>query len=292
MWTNRPWSPALVLVLGMTLLSARARAVVGPAQTAAQPAPASAAARATNPPLLVLGPGDEVRMTVFGQPNMNETVYVSDDGTISVPLAGRVHIGGLSPSRAAQEVEAAFRKGQFLVNPHVTVTIVKSRSQRVAVLGQVHLPGIYPIESSTTLIELLARAGGETRNGANTVYILRAGPGGAVQRLAVNLRGLVQTGAAPQAAVITLRGGDQVYVPAAAVFYVTGQVHKPGRFRLRQGMTVLQAVARAGGVTNMGSMRRIVIKRKLPGGRYRLISARQTQAVLPNDVITVRERIF
>ncbi len=289
-WTNRAWTIGWALLAGLPSLCGgwpAATAAAAARAPAASPVPVSAPA-----PLLILGPGDEVRLSVFGQPSMDGTVYVGDDGAISVPLAGRVPVGGLSPSQAASKVQAALRAGQFLLHPHVTLTIVKSRSQQVAVLGQVHRPGIYPIESRTTLLELLAQAGGETAEGANTVYILRAAPGGTVQRLAVNLRGLAEDGVAPQAALLTLDGGDQVYVPQAPVFYVVGQVHAPGRFRLDPDMTVLQAIARAGGVTNMGSMSRVVIKRQLPDGRERLLPARQTGKVRPNDVITVKERIF
>lgn len=262
-------------------------ALVGQAQQA-QP-PASLTGRG---PILVLGPGDEVAMHVFGQPDMDTTMYVADDGAVHVPLAGPVHVGGLSPSEAAHAVEAALSKGQFLIDPHVTFTIVKSTGNKVSVLGQVRTPGIFEIEPNTTVLDLLAQAGGETEQGADTIFILRPGPGGAIRRLAVNLGSLAETGTPPEAAEITMRSGDQVYVPRAPEVYVTGDVHTPGLFRLDRGMTVFQALARAGGVTNMGSTRRIIIKRQEPDGKYREISAHLTDTLESNDVITVRERIF
>jgi len=257
----------------------------------AQPAhpPASLAGRR---PILALGPGDEVAMHVFGQPTMDTTMYVADDGTVHVPLAGPVRVAGLSPSEAAHAVETALNKGQFLVSPHVTFTIVKSRSEGVSILGQVRDPGIFEVQSNTTLLDLLAQAGGETEQGADTIFILRADPSGAIRRLTVNLKDLAQAGTAPEAAEITMRGGDQVYVPRAPEIYVTGEVRTPGRFRLDAGMTVLQALARAGGVTNMGSTRRIVIKRQEPDGQYREISASLTDRLKAHDIMTVRERIF
>src|SRR5262245_18654863 len=81
-------------------------------------------------PLLQLGAGDQVKMEVFGRPEMDTVTYVSDDGTVRVPLAGPVPIAGRSPAEAAERVEAALRKGQFLVDPHVTFTVIQSRSQR------------------------------------------------------------------------------------------------------------------------------------------------------------------
>ena len=287
----RFWATALTLLLGFAIFLGQARAVGAPS---AGPAPAQKTApTARAQPLVVLGPGDEVRMHVFGQPAMSNTMYVSGNGTVQVPLAGTVNVSGLSPTQAARKIEAALRKGQFLVNPQVTLTVVQARNQQVSVLGQVHTPGIYIIQSNTTLLDLLAQAGGETKEGANTIYILRrATPGASIRRIAVSLRGLTQPGAAPEAAEITMRGGDQVYIPRASEFYVTGNVRKPGTFRLRPNMTVLQAVARAGGVTQMGSMDRIIIRRPEPDGRFRVLSARLTDKVEPNDVITVEERIF
>lgn len=290
-WIHRLHIAWLTLILGLIPLTAPGSMVqvtfaAGPAR------PAVGVATRVRSSLLVLGPGDEVNMRVFGQPDMNGSMYVSDHGTISVPLAGAVHVAGLSPSQAARRVEAALKTGQFMVNPQVTLTIVKSRSQQVSVLGQVHAPGIYPVDSNTTLLELLAQAGGETDMGSNTIDILRTDPGGRVRRLQVNLRGLANPATAPAAATITLRGGDQVYVPRAPMFYVTGQVHTPGGFRLRPDTTVLQAIARAGGITNTGSMGRIVITRREPGGKYRIIPAHKAQKVHANDVITVKERIF
>lgn len=231
-------------------------------------------------------------MRVFGQPNMDGTVEVADDGTIRVPLAGAVHVAGLSPSQAALKVEAALKAGRFLVNPQVSLIMLKSHSQQVSVLGQVHAPGIYTVESKTTLLDVLALAGGETKGGADRIIILRARPNGTIERLSVNLEGLAEVGTAPRAAEITMKGGDRVYVPRAPVFYVDGEVHAPAQYRLDPGMTVLQAISAAGGPTNQGSIHRIRIRRRDRDGHYHTFSPKLTDRVRPNDVITVKERIF
>src|SRR5581483_9318187 len=101
---------------------------------AAAPAlPAEPLTPATARPLLQLGPGDQVKMDVYGRPEMDTTTYVADDGSIRVPLAGAVVVGGLSPSEAGLKVETALKQGQYLVDPHVTFTVLQSRSQRVSV---------------------------------------------------------------------------------------------------------------------------------------------------------------
>jgi len=240
--------------------------------------------------LAELGPGDSVSMEVYGQPDMTTIVSVSDDGTINVPLAGRVQVAGLSSVDAGQRVERALRKGQFLVNPHVTLAIVQSRSQRVSVLGEVRQPGRYPIEPNTSVFDLLAQAGGVTEIGADVVYILRTDAGGVVNRYLINLKGLAnETSAMPTQ---TLQRGDSLYVPRAQQFYIYGEVTKPDMYRIEPGMTVVQAIARAGGVTPRGSERRIDVKRTGKDGNYVIAHAKLSDLVQPDDVITVKESIF
>lgn len=285
----------LAAVAGAGLLCAAALADPPAASpTAAIAAPVTAATMPAAPgrPLLQLGPGDQVKMDVFGRPEMDGTTYIADDGSIRVPLAGPVVIGGLSPAQAAQKVEAALRDGQYLVDPHVTFTVLQTRSQRVSVLGEVRSPGRYPIESNSTVLDLLAQAGGATEKGADTIYILRPDSSGALTRLPVNLKGAVDSKEATPAVLQTLRGGDSILVPSAQQFYIAGEVHAPAMYRLESDMTLLQAIARAGGVTERGSASRVSIKRKRADGTYVVISGKAGELIHPDDVITVKERIF
>jgi len=243
-------------------------------------------------PLLQLGAGDQVKMEVFGRPEMDTVTYVSDDGTVRVPLAGAVRIGGLSPAEAAERVEAALRKGQFLVDPHVTFTVIQSRSQRVSVLGEVKSPGRYPIESNSTVLDLIAQAGGPTDKGADTIYILRPDGGGTLQRLSVGLKSVTDPQQGMPAILQTLRSGDSIFVPAAQQFYITGAVRAPATYRLDSDMTLLQAIARAGGVTERGSASRVQIRRKGSTGDYAVVAGKPNDKIQPDDVITVKERIF
>lgn len=259
------------------------------ASLAAASAPAPEPA---NRPLLQLGAGDQVKMEVFGRPEMDMTTYVADDGSIRVPLAGSVQIGGLSPAAAGQRVESALKEGQYLLDPHVTFTVIQSRSQRVSVLGEVKSPGRYPMESNTTVLDLLAQAGGATDKGSDTIYILRPDSSGNLQRFAVNLKGAVDSKDATPAVLQTLRGGDSIFVPVAEQFYIAGEVHAPAMYRLESGMTLLQAIARAGGITERGSASRVQIKRRSPKGGYLVISGKPDEKIQPEDVITVKERIF
>jgi polysaccharide export outer membrane protein len=240
--------------------------------------------------IIQLGPGDSVSMQVYGQPDMTTTVYVSDDGTLPVPLAGAVPVNGLSPSDASHRIESALKNGGFLVDPHVSLTVVESRSQRVSVLGQVGKPGMYPIQSNTTIFDLLAQAGGELDTGADVVYLLRADTSGQVQRDPISLRGLNE--GSQSIPTRGLRGGDSIFVPRAEQFYIYGEVTAPNKYRVEPDMTVIQAIARAGGVSPRGSERRVDIKRMTPDGKYVTLKAKLNDLVKPDDVIHVKESIF
>jgi len=260
------------------------------AGVAADTAPTAAEGVVAKSPLLQLGPGDSVSILVYGQPDMSSTVYVGDDGTIPVPLAGSVQVAGMSPAQASGRIESALKTGRILVDPHVSLTVTQSRSQRVSVLGQVGAPGRYPIESNTSILDLLAQAGGVTATGSDVVYIIRQEKDGKESRSPVDLKGLTSgTGALPSAG---LKGGDSVFVPKAEQFSIYGEVTTPGRYRIEPGMTVIEAIAKAGGITLRGSQRRVMIKRKLPDGNYSNEKAKLGDLVKTEDVIQVKESIF
>ncbi|HWJ34680.1 MAG TPA: SLBB domain-containing protein [Steroidobacteraceae bacterium] len=262
-------------------------AIAAEVRAPAAPAPADKNAK---PPLLQLGPGDSVSVQVYGQPDLSTTVYVADDGTVSVPLAGNVQVSGLSPAQAGSRIEAALKSGKILVDPHVTITVTQSRSQRVSVLGQVGTPGRYSVESNTSIFDLLAQAGGITASGSDVVYVIRQDKDGKEVRFPVDLKGLASgSGAIPS---LALRGGDSVFVPNAEQFSIFGEVTTPGRYRVEPGMTVIEAIAKAGGITQRGSQRRVEIKRKLADGTYSKVKAKFGDLVQPNDVIEVKESIF
>lgn len=319
------WLAALLALLALPWLGPT-RAVAATAAVAAVPAPgvpASAAAAAgaasgtgsatANGPsgpngagqasadadrLVLLGPGDSIMIQVYGQPDMTSTVYVADDGTVHVPLAGNVPVSGTTPVRAAQRIAQALKSGGYFVDPVVTVSLVQTRSERVSVLGEVKTPGTYAIDPSTTVFDLLAQAGGETANGADIVYVRRHEADGHVTSFPVDLQSLggaggpAALGAENQAASRRLQAGDELYVPQAEHFYIYGEVTAPNLYKLEPGMTMIEAVARAGGITPRGSARRIEVKRQGKDGRYVVSHASPDELVQPDDVIRVKESLF
>jgi polysaccharide export outer membrane protein len=274
-----PWLTSFAL-LALVILCAQGATAAAPPTPVAPPASK----------IIQLGPGDSVNIQVYGQADMTTTVYVSDDGTLPVPLAGPVQVSGLSPSEASQRIEKALKDGRFLVDPHVTLTVVLSRSQRISVLGQVGKPGLYPMESNTSIFDLLAEAGGALETSSDTVFLLRADSTGAIQRYPINLKGLDD----PKKSIPTqtLHGGDSIFVPKADQFYIYGEVTTPNKYRVEPDMTVIQAIARAGGVTPRGSERRVDIKRLTADGKYVTLKAKLNDLVKADDVIRVKESIF
>lgn len=140
------------------------------------------------------------------------------------------------------------------------------------------------------MLEALAQAGGASENGGDLVVLLRADKDGKITRTTIDLKGLAdQSTPLP---TLTLRGGDSIFVPPAAQFYINGEVKTPSAYRLESGMTVLQAIARSGGVTARGSSSRIEIKRRKPDGSYVTRDAEPGDLVQANDVIRIKERFF
>lgn len=241
------------------------------------------------PSAMALAVGDVVTVTVFGRPELTGTLYVSDQGQINVPLIGPINVLGLSPTQAAKRIEEAYRSGQFLVDPQVNLVMAAVRSQQISILGEVASPGRYPVETRTTILDGLALAGGITPTGAQKVFVLRRGEGDALERLEVDLSTVLATATG---AVMELRAGDTVIVPRAKLFYIYGEVRSPSSYIVRDNLTVIEAISMAGGLTPLGSSRRIEVKRRAEDGSVETYSVDIDDPVLPEDVINVKERLF
>jgi polysaccharide export outer membrane protein len=246
--------------------------------------PANADSRRVSP----LAPGDSVTVQIVGQPD-GTAVYVADDGTIVVPLAGNVVVAGMSTTQAATQVAKALKEGGYFIDPQVTV-VTQPRSQVVSVLGEVRATGRYPVNPSTTILDLLAQAGGLRETASEVGYVLRKDDSGQINRYPVRLNGLSDIkNTLPTA---TLLGGDTLLVPPAEQYYVTGEVISPGKFSIEPGTTVMQAILHAGGVGPRGSEHRIEVKRMGKDGQYHAVHASPNDPIQAGDIIRVKESIF
>jgi len=233
-----------------------------------------------------LGPGDLVRVSVFGSPELSTEVRVSETGNITYPLIGRIHVAERSPAQAEAMIAAHLMEGGFLREPQVSVLVVEYRSQQVAVLGHVVKPGQYALQSAGTLLALLAQAGGPIHDEAGDFATLIRRDG---SRASVDLAALFNGDASQN---LPVSGGDTIYVPRAPIFYVYGEVQKPGKYRLERDMSVSRAIAAAGGLTSRGSERRVIVKRRDENGRERELALKGSDAIRADDVLFVRESLF
>lgn len=237
----------------------------------------------------VIGAGDTVQIDVLGRPELSAKGNVAADGRVTVALVGAVNIGGLSPVQAAERIGQAYREGQYLVSPQVTVTLVDYQSQLLTVLGEVRTPGRFPLRTRLSVLDGLALAGGINEQGSSTAYLLRP-EDSVVTRYEIDLDALIQAGAGQQ--YFEMLAGDTLVVPRTEVFYIYGEARNPNSYKLKPGMTVIQALSLAGGLTDKGSDKRIDIRRRDESGRLRTLAASLNEPLQADDVVYVRERLF
>jgi len=207
-----------------------------------------------------IGPKDLLEITVFELPELNQTVRVSEDGSITLSLLGKVNVAGLT----AQELEkriAALLDQQFTKGAHVTVFI--KEYQKVSVIGAVGNPGQYEIVGPTTLLHVIAQAGGLTAQAMNELFIYRVNGDGKQDRIAIRLEDLTING--NQDLNILIQPKDVVMVPIdqTLTVFVYGEVKSPGAipYQSSKRITLVQAIAQAGGTTEWAKRTKILIKR-------------------------------
>lgn len=233
-----------------------------------------------------IGPGDDLRITVFQRPELTTETRVSDKGAITLPLIGEVPVAGMTAEQIGGRIADLLKRGEYILNPQVGVTIAQLRSRQVSVLGQVNRPGRYPLaETNMKITDVLALAGGLAPLGDDTITVIREG-----KSVQVNLPGALREGKVPE--VFDIRSGDTIFVQRSPVYYIYGEVQRAGAYKLERGMSVMQALSVGGGVTMRGTDRRMKIRRKSKDGAVNEMDAQLTDRVQPDDVIYVRESLF
>lgn len=229
----------------------------------------------------VLGKDDVIRVTVYDHADMTTEAQINNEGTISFPLVGKVKVEGLSASGVENAITNALRAGGYIKNPNVNVAVVTYKSQKISILGQVTRPGLYTLDGGTSLQQALATAGGVAGTGGERVVLIRGNT-----RTEYRLTDYLLTGN-----TVLVQAGDVIFVPQLEQVYVMGEVNRPGVFRLDNGMTVMQAIAAAGGFTLRADDDDLTVTREVEGKPtvYRIRSTDRLQAA---DVIVVGESLF
>jgi polysaccharide export outer membrane protein len=240
-----------------------------------------------------VGPQDVLTIQVFGEPEYSGKYTVEQDGTFTYTQIGRIKASGMTLRALEGELKKQLADG-YLKNPQVAVSIENYRSQRILILGEVRAPGEYQLAGGMTLLAALARAGSTTTTAAREAVIVRmpqkAKPGETAEPEVIKVD-LADLQAGNMNLNIPLVDGDTINVPKAQSLFVSGQVKAPGAYAVDAGMTVLQALTLAGGLTDRGSEGRITITRMVDG-KQKDFKAKLNDLVQPGDTIVVKERFF
>ncbi len=252
----------------------------------------------------VLGAEDLLDIQVAGVDSLTRIVRISDAGKITLPLLGEVRAAGLS--RSALERDLASRlEERYLNDAQVSVFIKEYGSKMVSVLGAVMKPGRYTMTSRRTLLDMLSEAGGLKDDAAPFAVITRkpAGPGAPPETLRVDLDALLYDARSDLNLEITQ--GDLINIPRdrAMYVYVHGAVNEPGEFETPRSrpLTLLQAIAKAGGTTDRAALKKVQLLRRREDGSQETIPI-DLKAIMrgqvedpvlqDGDVVVVQETYF
>ncbi|MCC7487579.1 MAG: polysaccharide export protein EpsE [Burkholderiales bacterium] len=237
-----------------------------------------------------LAAGDAIRILVFQNADLTLETRVTENGTITFPLIGVVKIGGLTIGAAEQLIAKALRDGNYIQQPQVNIVLLQNRGNQVSVLGQVNRPGRFPLETVNIRVsEMLATAGGISATGADVAIVTGARNGKPFRR-EIDVAGMFLNNVPRED--IVLSGGDVIYVHRMPVFYIYGEVQRPGSYRVERGMTVRQAISQGGGTTVRGTERRLRLHRRDAGGNMETLTPNLDDPVRADDVVYVSESIF
>jgi polysaccharide biosynthesis/export protein len=268
-------SPSLIcrfsFLLTMTV-ACLAGARTGAAQTPTSPLSDGSlnAIRAANGPAegitrearVKIGPGDLIEVNVYDEADLHQTVRLNDLGDGTLSFIGSVHLAGLTTDQAGALIARKLKEGNYLLSPQVGIFIREYSTQGVSVLGEVKLPGVYGVAGGQSLLDVLAAAGGTTPLAGAEITIQRAGDG---TTLTVPLSKDAHHSLSSN---VRLYPGDKVIIPRSGLVYVLGDVGRPGGFIMENdgNITLLQAVAMAGGTTHTSSMNGSRLLRKGASG--------------------------
>ncbi len=254
-----------------------------------------------------IGPKDLVQIQVFEVPELaNVERRVSEDGAVNLPLIGDVAAAGLTQEQLAARIKTLL-ESKYVQRASTGVEVREFRSKPISVIGAVKQPGDLAFSGRWTLIEAITAAGGLAENAGNVIYVLRRPDNGLSDQVAVAVNDLLVR--ADQRANLPIYANDLINVPATVELSVfcLGEVANPGAlvFKSTERLTLLTAIARAGGLTERAASK-ILIKRGggQAGGRAaaaqeihvdykRIVGGKDPDVELrEGDIVVVKESFF
>ena len=248
--------------------------LVQPAIMAQQPGETAPNAPTRNmpppPPSLPISFGDLIQVTVFDSPELSGAFRVNSKGEVVLPLGGAVKVKGLTAAEAGTAIAAQLKESGVLLEPHVTVLIVEYQTQGVTVTGEVKSPGVYPLLANRSVLDMIALAGGLNENAGKVATVFHRDSPSDVRQVHLNVS--VQTSASASEGSLEVLPGDTISVSRSGVIYVLGDLGRPGGFLVEHNdrLSVLQAIALAGGANQTAKMGDTRLMRKTDDGRIEI----------------------
>jgi polysaccharide export outer membrane protein len=268
-----------------------------------------------------IGPNDVIDVQIDNAPELSKTFRVTAAGTFLMPYLGRMTAAQKTPEELALLITEGLR-GDYLKDPKVTVAVKEYNSRSFFIQGAVRSPGVYQIEGKPSLLELITLGGGLAENHGSTAFIIHklklaasqageqkiedpatptqavdhASDGGDTPRYemrSVNINGLLRGRFNEDT---FLEPGDIINIPPSDVFFVAGEVNKPGSFVLKEGTSLRQAISLAQGTSLNAAGDRGVIFREGPTGKREelkvdiasVMSGKKPDVpILANDIVMV-----
>jgi len=221
----------------------------------------------------LLASGDQIRIHVFGEDELNMEVRLDSTGEINYPFLGKMRVTGLSVDELESRLIRGLKNG-YLLSPQVNVSIVEHR--KFFIEGEVKSPGGYPYVPGLTVRKAISLAGGFTEFAAREQFKVRYDK-------------------SPHKAIIVRAGtpvgaGDTIAVEKS-IFYIDGEVSKPGSYPFQPGLTLREAISLAGGLTERASKTNINITSK--AGKQRPVSdAVMGTKINLGDSILIKQSFF
>jgi protein involved in polysaccharide export with SLBB domain len=254
-----------------------------------------------------VGRHDVLDVSVYGEGDLSlQALRVSGDGYIPFPLLGRVHVEGMTPSQIEEILSRKLAQGDYLLDAQVSVNVKEYNSQKYSAFGEIKNSGTFPLKANERLMDAISSMGGvDFQTAGKKAIIIRTEPSngkpGQKVIITVDLEALLK-GNDPDANIL-LFDQDVIYVPQGDLYYMIGEVHNPGSYRLpEKGISLVEAIGTAGGFTNVAARNRTRIVR-VEDSVEKIITVNvdsitdagrkiQDVTLKPGDIIVVPESFF
>ena len=245
-----------------------------------------------------VGIGDVIEVTAFQEDEITGEFLVEASGAITFPLLGPVPVAGMTPAAISAVLEELLER-DYYVDVQLKVKVETFASQPVTLLGEVQSPGTYYLEGRTTVTDLLAKAGGLKPSAGPVLELRRTSriEGEGPPEPMVLETAKLSTGEVGRD--IILQAGDVLYVSPKQIYFISGEVARPGQYEISRGMTLMQALSHAGGVGKFASQ--VIEIHREEAGEKKILSFDLSHirkgrladpAVISGDVIFVKRRFF